>query len=54
LFATGEHFRVGHAKAIPGDEHPVGVEVVDDAATKPSVGVWVMGWVSDVVARFAV
>jgi hypothetical protein len=48
------HLCVEHAMPISGDEHQVDVEVVDDAATAPNIGVWVLGWVSEVVARFAV
>ena len=40
LFAQVEHLRVGHATPIFGDEHQMDVQVVDDAATAPSIGVW--------------
>ena len=54
LFAPVEHLCVEHATPGPGEEHQVDVEVVDDAATAPNIGVWVLGWVSEAVARFAV
>ena len=40
LFATGEHFRVEHATPILGDEHQMDVQVVDDAAATPGIGLW--------------
>ena len=44
LFAPVEHLRVEHITPVFGDEHQVDVQVVDEAATTPNIGlcpVWV-------------
>ena len=49
LFAPVEHLRVEHATPVSGDEHQVDVQVVDDAASAPSIAeYWGLGsgWVS--------
>jgi len=40
LFAQVEHLRVEHATPVCGDEHQMDVQVVDGAATAPSIGLW--------------
>jgi hypothetical protein len=40
LFAQVEHLRVEHATPLSGDEHQVDVQVVDGAASAPSIGLW--------------
>lgn len=53
LFAQVEHFWVEHATPVFGDEDQVDVEGMGEAASVSSGGVWVLGWVVEVVATFA-
>lgn len=39
LFAPVEHLGVERSTPVSGDEHQMGVQVVDDAATAPNIGV---------------